>query len=146
MEHLENTTFYKLLAVQKKLLSTVRKDFKDVNITHDNYITLHFIYENPGITQADLADLNDKDRNVIAKTIDKLEKNGWVERVRSIEDRRAFTLFITEDGKQIIYRYWDKMILRQKEAISMLSEEEQILFDTLLEKILRNCTEKQNVQ
>ena len=146
MEHLENTTFYKLLAVQKKLLSTVRKDFKDVNITHDNYITLHFIYENPGITQAGLADLNDKDRNVIAKTIDKLEKNGWVERVRSIEDRRAFTLFITEDGKQIIYRYWDKMILRQKEAISMLSEEEQILFDTLLEKILRNCTEKQNVQ
>ena len=138
MEHLRDTTFYKLLAVQKKLLATVRKDFKDVDITQDNYITLHFIYENPGITQADLADLNDKDRNVIVKTIDRLEKNGWAKRVRSDEDRRAFTLFITEDGKEILDRYWDKLILRQKEAISMLSEEEQALFDTLLEKILRN--------
>ena len=136
MEHLRNTTFYKLLAVQKKLLSTVRKDFKDVDITHDNYITLHFIYENPGITQADLADLNDKDRNVIVKTIDKLEKNGWAKRVRSKEDRRASTLFITEDGEKIIESYWDKIILRQKEAISMLSEEEQAVFDSLLEKIL----------
>ena len=138
MEHLRDTTFYKLLAIQKKLLATVRKDFKDVDITQDNYITLHFIYENPGITQADLADLNDKDRNVIVKTIDRLERNGWAKRVRSDEDRRAFTLFITEDGKEIIDRYWDKVNLRQKEAISMLSEEEQALFDTLLEKILRD--------
>ena len=138
MEQLRDTTFYKLLAVQKKLLTTVRKDFKDVDITHDNYITLHFIYENPGITQADLAELNDKDRNVIVKTIDRLERNGWAKRVRSDEDRRAFTLFITEEGKEIIDRYWDKLILRQKEAISMLSEEEQAQFDTLLEKILKN--------
>ena len=138
MEQLRDTTFYKLLAVQKKLLATVRKDFKDVDITHDNYITLHFIYENPGITQADLAELNDKDRNVIVKTIDRLERNGWAKRVRSDEDRRAFTLFITEEGKEIIDRYWDKLILRQKEAISMLSEEEQAQFDTLLEKILKN--------
>ena len=138
MEQLRDTTFYKLLAVQKKLLATVRKDFKDVDITHDNYITLHFICENPGITQADLAELNDKDRNVIVKTIDRLERNGWAKRVRSDEDRRAFTLFITEEGKEIIDRYWDKLILRQKEAISMLSEEEQAQFDTLLEKILKN--------
>ena len=136
MEHLRDTTFYKLLAVQKKLLAAVRNDFKGVDITHDNYITLHFIYENPGITQADLATLNDKDRNVIVKTIDRLEKNGWAKRVRSDDDRRAFTLFITEDGKEIIHKYWDTLILRQKEAVSMLSEDEQAEFDALLEKIL----------
>ena len=107
-----------------------------MDFTHDNYITLHFIYENPGITQADLAELNDKDRNVIVKTIDRLEKNGWAKRVRSDEDRRAFTLFVTDDGKKIIDSYWDKLILRQKEAVSVLSENEQSTFDTLLEKIL----------
>ena len=136
MEYLKDTTIYKLLFVQKKLLSAVRSDFVDVDITHENYISLHFIYENPGITQAELAELNTKDRNVIVKTIDRLEKNGWVKRVRSMDDRRAFTLFATDSGEEIIHRYWDKLVQRQKEALSVLTEEEQHILDTLLEKVL----------
>ena len=136
MEHLKDTTIYKLLFVQKKLVSAVRSDFVDVDITHENYISLHFIYENPGITQAELAELNTKDRNVIVKTVDRLEKNGWVKRVRSMDDRRAFTLFATDSGEEIIHRYWDKMVQRQKEALSVLTEEEQRILDTLLEKVL----------
>ena len=136
MEHLKDTTIYKLLFVQKKLLSAVRSDFVDVDITHENYISLHFIYENPGITQAELAELNTKDRNVIVKTVDRLEKNGWVKRVRSMDDRRAFTLFITDSGEEIIHRYWDKLVQRQKEALSVLTEDEQCKLDMLLEKIL----------
>ncbi|MDE6211892.1 MAG: MarR family transcriptional regulator [Lachnospiraceae bacterium] len=136
MEYLKDTTIYKLLFVQKKLVSAVRSDFVDVDITHENYISLHFIYENPGITQAELAELNTKDRNVIVKTVDRLEKNGWVKRVRSMDDRRAFTLFATDSGKEIIHRYWDKLVQRQKEALSVLTEEEQRILDTLLEKVL----------
>ena len=136
MEYLKDTTIYKLLFVQKKLISAVRSDFVDVDITHEHYISLHFIYENPGITQAELAELNAKDRNVIVKTIDRLEKNGWVNRVRSTDDRRAFTLFPTEAGEAIIHRYWDKLVRRQKEALSMLTEEEQRTLDALLEKVL----------
>ena len=136
MEYLKDTTIYKLLFVQKKLLSAVRSDFVDVDITHENYISLHFIYENPCITQAELAELNTKDRNVIVKTIDRLEKNGWVKRVRSMDDRRAFTLFTTDSGEEIIHRYWDKLVQRQKEALSVLTEDEQHILDTLLEKVL----------
>ncbi|MBD5524106.1 MAG: MarR family transcriptional regulator [Lachnospiraceae bacterium] len=136
MEYLKDTTIYKLLFAQKKLVSAVRSDFVDVDITHENYISLHFIYENPGITQAELAELNTKDRNVIVKTVDRLEKNGWVKRVRSMDDRRAFTLFITDSGEEIIHRYWDKLVQRQKEALSVLTEEEQRILDTLLEKVL----------
>ena len=136
MEYLKDTTIYKLLFVQKKLVSAVRSDFVDVDITHENYISLHFIYENPGITQAELAELNTKDRNVIVKTVDRLEKNGWVKRVRSMDDRRAFTLFATDSGEEIIHRYWDKLVQRQKEALSVLTEEEQRILDTLLEKVL----------
>ena len=136
MEYLKDTTIYKLLFVQKKLVSAVRSDFVDVDITHENYISLHFIYENPGITQAELAELNTKDRNVIVKTVDRLEKNGWVKRVRSMDDRRAFTLFITDSGEEIIHRYWDKLVQRQKEALNVLTEEEQRILDALLEKVL----------
>ena len=135
MEYLKNTFLYKLLQTKKKMVHAVRKDFQEVGITHENYITLHFIYENPGITQSELADINDKDRNVIVKTIDKLENMGLVKRIRSKDDRRAFTLQITDDGVYIIDEYWDRIILRQKEAIGNLTEDEQIILIELLEKV-----------
>ena len=135
MEYLKNTFLYKLLQTKKKMVHAVRKDFQEVGITHENYITLHFIYENPGITQSELADINDKDRNVIVKTIDKLENMGLVKRIRSKDDRRAFTLQITDDGVHIIDEYWDRIILRQKEAIGNLTEDEQIILIELLEKV-----------
>lgn len=136
MEYLKDTFTYKLLTVQKKLIAAVKRDFQEVGITHENYITLHFIYENPGITQAELAAFNDKDRNVIVKTIDKLEDTGLVKRVRSTDDRRAFTLHITEEGTNVIHKYWDRLVLRQKEALHMLSDEEQDTLNRLLDKII----------
>ena len=135
MEYLKNTFLYKLLQTKKKMVHAVRKDFQEVGITHENYITLHFIYENPGITQSELADINDKDRNVIVKTIDKLENMGLVKRIRSKDDRRAFTLQITDEGVHIIDEYWDRIILRQKEALGNLSQDEQRTLIELLEKV-----------
>lgn len=135
MKHLKDTFLYKLLKAEKKMVTYVRKDFHEVGITHENYITLHFIYENEGITQAELADINDKDRNVIVKTIDKLERMGLVNRIRSKDDRRAFTLKITDEGIKIIDEYWDRIILRQEEALSALSEDERKTLTALLEKV-----------
>lgn len=136
MEYLKDTFTYKLLTAQKKLIAAVKRDFQKVGITHENYITLHFIYENPGITQAELAAINDKDRNVIVKTIDRLEGAGLVQRVRSTDDRRAFALHITEAGTEIIHEYWDQLVLRQTEALHMLSAEEQDTLNRLLDKIV----------
>lgn len=136
MEHLSNTIVYKLLTVEKKLVLAVKQDFVGVGITHENYITLHFIYENPGITQQELAVLNAKDKNVIVKTIDRLEKNGWAVRKHSDTDRRAFQLYVTPAGETIIHKYWDSLIRRQTEELSMLSGDEKKELDRLLEKVL----------
>ena len=118
MEYLHDTIIYNLIAVQKKLVSAVKTDFSEVDITHENYITLHFIYENPGISQADLSELNARDKNVIVKTIDRLQRNGWVERRRTADDRRTHSLFITNEGEKIINKYWGSLVQRQNEALS----------------------------
>lgn len=136
MEYLRETFLYQLFAAKKKLVHAVKQDFKEVGITDENYITLCFIHENPGITQAALADLNQKDRNVIVKTIDKLEKMNLVRRVRDDKDRRSFMLYVTEAGEEIISRYWPIIIKRQEEAFRALSEEEQKTLMSLLDKLL----------
>ena len=136
MEYLRGTIVYKLLAARKKLVAAVNQDFNDVEITLENYITLHFIYENPGITQNDLAELNSKDKNVIVKSLDKFERLGWARRERGKEDRRSFNLYITESGKKIIGTYWKRLVKRQTDALSMLSADEKESLDALLNKIL----------
>ena len=123
------------MAAQKKLVAAVKQDFAGAGITHENYITLHFIYENPGLTQAALAALNDKDRNVIVKTIDRLEGEGLVRRVRGTEDRRAFCLYVTAAGEAVVEQYWTQLIQRQEECLGALTEPEKRTLMALLEKI-----------
>lgn len=136
MNYLRETFLYQLFAAKKKLVQAVKQDFKEVSITDENYITLCFIHENPGISQTALADLNQKDRNVIVRTIDKLEKMDLVHRVRDEKDRRSFLLYATEDGENIIKKYWSIIIKRQEEAFCNLSEEEQKTLRLLLDKLL----------
>lgn len=135
MEYLKDTFLYRLFCAKKKMVYAIKRDFQELGITDENYITLHFIYENAGITQAELSDLNQKDRNVIVKTIDKLEKMALVERKRSTLDRRSFCLYVTEEGEAVVHKYWGIVVKREQEALSALSEEEQNALKYLLEKM-----------
>ena len=136
MEYLSDTILYKLFYVQKKLIASVKEDFNDVDITHENYITLHFIYENPGISQNELSKLTNKDKNVIVKTLDKLEAEGFAKRVQAKEDRRSYMLYVTERGEEIIKKYWDRLVSRQKNALTNLTEKEKEVLNELLGKVI----------
>ena len=136
MQYLRDTLLHQLFAAKKKLVQAVKQDFKKGSITDENYITLCFIHENPGISQAALADLNQKDHNVIVRTIDKLEKAALVRRVRDERDRRAFLLYVTEEGERVIDQYWSIITKRQDEALCNLSAEEQTTLMALLDKML----------
>lgn len=131
-----DTYLYKIYQAKKKLYHAVSHDLSDLGITHDNYMTLRLIYENPGITQTELALLNDKDRNVIGRVVDKLEKRNHVQRIRTKEDRRIIKLYITEEGVSFIEAYWDKVIDCQKNCLRALTEEEKHTLVHLLDKII----------
>lgn len=130
-----DTYLYKIYHIQKKLYYTVNQDIK-MPITHDNFMTLRHIYENPGITQTDLATINDKDRNVIGRLIDKLESLNYVQRVRSEGDRRIFKLYITDEGTKFVDLYWDDIIKRQEDCLCNLNDDEKETLKSLLNKIL----------
>ena len=126
---------FKLFKVYRQLRASSKLQFKDKGITQDNYLTMHYIFEHPGITQAELADINQKDRNVIGKLIDKLEEKKLVRRERGQKDRRSFCLYLTDAGKTAVKKYWSAVTKMEKKHIQKLSEEEQKTFLALLEKI-----------
>lgn len=131
-----DTYLYKIYHIQKKLYYAVSNNSNKMPITHDNFMTLRHIYENPGITQTDLATINDKDRNVIGRLIDKLESLNFVQRVRSDDDRRIFQLYITEEGTKFIDYYWDEIVKLQEDCLYNLNDDEKETLKSLLDKIL----------
>lgn len=139
MEYLRETLLYQLFAAKKTLVQAVRQDFKAASVTDENYITLCFIHENPGISQTTLAELNQKDRNVIVRTIDKLEGMSLVRRVRDEKDRRVSLLYATEKGEEMIGKYWDIITKRQEEALCNFSDDEQKALAELLNKLIANA-------
>lgn len=112
--------------------------YQELGITRGNYVIMHYVYENPGISQAALAEKTHKDRNVITKMIDKLEKKEYVQRVRSEKDRRSFSLYLTPEGERIIHDYWPTFVKDEQECLNKLSKEEQKLFLDMLERLIEN--------
>ena len=135
MNMVKESLSFKLLKVCKQMRASAKVQFGETGITQDNYLTMHYIFENPGITQAELADINQKDRNVIGKLIDKLEEKKLVRRERGTEDRRSFRLYLTDAGSKAVNKYWSIVEKIESKRIQRLSPEEQQMFLALLAKI-----------
>ncbi|AHC52604.1 hypothetical protein SUSAZ_09130 [Sulfolobus acidocaldarius SUSAZ] len=63
-------------------------------------------------------------KSAITYAVDRLEKKGYVVRVRSEMDRRSITLQITDQGKQLLKRTQAIYMTLVRKKLSVLSEEE----------------------
>ena len=67
--------------------------------------------------------------------LDNLEKEGLVERVRSVDDRRVINVQLTARGQETFKRIFPKHAKRVTELASVLTEEEQEILSDLLKKL-----------
>ena len=132
---LKDALGYKLITLLENMRSYTKQPLSEIGITHGHFITLIYVSENEGVTQAQLAEIHRKDRNIVGRNIDALEKQNYVIRKRRVKDRRSYTLYLTEVGKEIVSTYSHLLIKGEKEALKNLTKEEITIFFTLLNKI-----------
>lgn len=137
MYSLKETICFKLMLIRDKVHDYSKTYFQEIGITYGNYVTLLILYENPGITQAKLSELNHKDKNVIVQTIDKFEKKNYVKRIRAETDRRAYTLYLTETGNEVVRKYWDVVVGAETELLKNISDEELADFCKIINKLCK---------
>lgn len=93
-------------------------------------------------TPTQIADWVDRNLNSITLIVDRMEKGGFVKRVRDIQDRRSIRLSITEKGDQYLKSSaqsgWDLI----QDVLKVLSEEEIENLKGLLEKVRYQAIEK----
>ena len=84
-----------------------------------------FIYDNPNCSQEDLVNMFGQSKGNIAKTLKKLEDQGFIRREVNPENRRKYMLNTTEKGNNLVPEYrkiskeWEKEVGISEEDIEI---------------------------
>ncbi|KOR86009.1 MarR family transcriptional regulator [Peribacillus frigoritolerans] len=107
------------------------------DINSRQYGVLLFVQENPYSSQKDISENLQIDRTTMVSHIDHLETLGFVERTRNPNDRRSYSLLITEKGNDVLDSRWEFLTNVESEVLAPLNQQERELLKDFLVKIWR---------
>lgn len=78
----------------------------------------------------------------VVRSIDRLEAKGWIERIRSVEDRREVHLNLTAQGRKLIEQI--PLVLQESNSLALkgFSDDEERSLINLLERLAQNNLEQ----
>ena len=137
----------KEIAVELNLTGCKLKQFiaaklrqMDVPLTPEQFILIDLLWNPGSMSQQQLADQMQKDKNSVTKLVDALERKGFVVREQNRQDRRSNTLILTEQAEGLKPGAKQKGISILDEMLIGISEEELRSFLVTLGKLNRNMT------
>ena len=116
----------------------VSKKAKEYNFKKHDIRVLKVINANDGISQNEICTIIKEDKITVSKAVKNLVSEGYVQRVKDLEDGRVTRLFMTEEG--LFYR---QKILKIFEEVNQIflrnfSDEERAVITMLLKKMSDN--------
>lgn len=115
------------------------KKLEPYKIGSGQYFFLLILSKKNGISQEGLSDYLKIDKATTAKALKKLEDEGYVSRIVDATDKRAYQVFLTSKGLEVI-PVIEKFIKEWERLITVgLSERESLLIEERLEKMARNA-------
>ena len=96
----ENCICFQLGSLSRKITRCYRDKISEFNLTHSQFFVLMAVIELEGSLPSQLAEKIDADRATITGLIDRLERDGWVERRPVLEDRRALSIYLSQKAQK----------------------------------------------
>lgn len=112
----------------------------EVPLTPEQFILIDLLWNQGSMSQQQLADQMQKDKNSVTKLVDALERKGFVVREQNRQDRRSNTLVLTEKAEGLKHGAKQKGISILDEMLIGISEDELRSFLVILHKLNRNMT------
>jgi len=122
-----------LLRVAREL----RHETEQFGVTSRQVTLLWLIRDRPGLSLRELAAEERISPPALSGSVDRLEKLGLVERVRSTEDRRRVGLAITPAGRRTLRRVRERRTAWLAERLAELSPEELEAVERAVEPLRR---------
>ena len=137
MIDIEKSVGFLLAKAYQRACSLFKEGFDSYELTPQQFGLLAFLWIEDGLSQTELSARSQIDRTTMGGIIDRLEKEGLVERANNPDDRRAFQVFLTARGKSLedeLSSVADRVLIKVNEP---LTDKEQKTLVRLLEKIRR---------
>ena len=108
---------------------------RDLGVTRPQWRALLHLARNPGLTQAELADLLEVERITLCRMIDRLAEAGLVERCEDPRDRRVWRLHLLPAAHAIVDRLAAIGAELEEEILAALSTPERAAFIGSLKRL-----------
>ena len=96
----ENCICFQLGRLSRKISREYRDQIAEFNLTQAQFFVLMAVIEFEGALPSQLAEKTDSDRATITGLVDRLERDGWLQRKAVPGDRRALSIHLSEKGRK----------------------------------------------
>jgi MarR family transcriptional regulator, transcriptional regulator for hemolysin len=130
-----------LSLIAKSYLRTLNVKLSDLDIDR-NYYALMLIEQGGGkITQQELASQLEIDKVTMLRSIDHLSEKGYVTRVNNTQDRRKYSLVLTEKAQKVLPQIKQAFFDINNSCLKGLSKQQITELLSMLDTVKNNLNE-----
>ncbi len=121
--------------VSRKLNRITKESITPYGLTTSQFFLLIALYEENGILISKLAKKVALDKATLTGIIDRLERDGLVERRNDPEDRRAIRIYLTSKAESLREELLEIYHRNNAKFLSVLSDDEKEIFERVVQKL-----------
>jgi len=126
---------YHMRRAQMRAFQTFAESPGLLGLTPMLFGVLAIIDEQPGVTQAEIAEALGADPSTMVRLLDQLEKRDWVKREPSPTDRRSTRPVLTAAGRELLERATPLVIASDQRISTRLTPAQRETLLALLEEL-----------
>lgn len=132
----------RIAKVRNSIKNEMEVALSPYELTTTQFVVLLKLCEKDRMTQKDLAKETDYKQSALTLILDKLEAKGLVNRESKKNDRRAYLIAITKEGKELENVLIKLSLEVEKKVLQGISEKEKDTFISMLDKIMENLSKE----
>ena len=98
---LENQICFPLYSCAKEVVRQYRKPLENLSLTYTQYLVMMALWEFGGMTEGELGKKIHLDSGTLAPLLKRLEKQGYITRIRPETNERKLLVELTEEGEAL---------------------------------------------
>ncbi len=129
---LSNQLCFPLYAASRNVIAQYTPYLNELGLTYTQYLVFLVLWEKDGITVSEICERLKLDSGTVSPLLKKLQKAGYIRKVRSEADDRVVEITLTEEGRALQEKAKD-VPLKVASCIELAPEKAKMLYELLYE-------------
>jgi len=132
---LKHSIAYRLIKGANNVNNTLNKKLNPYNIAIEQRATLEIIKFESNVNQTTIANLLGKDKTTISRSLNSLEKKGFIKKSETIGDKRSNKIELTAEGEIILDSTINEVKSFRELLNAKLTKEEHDMFFKIIDNL-----------